>query len=259
MDAYLVGLGALVGLFTLLWVVSLPLRDASIVDSFWGPAFLVASAAYVLRSGASPRAVLILILVALWALRLAIHIFTRNRGHGEDRRYVAMREQAGAAFWWVSLFRVFLLQAVLAWLISAPLAAAIASAAPLGLADALGVLLWGAGLAIETAADAQLRAFRADPAARGTVLRTGVWAWSRHPNYFGEALLWWGYFVLALAAGAGWTIFAPLLMTFLLVRVSGVALLERDLAQRKPGYADYMREVPSFIPRPPRSATRVGR
>ena len=251
--AAVTGLLAILTLFTLLWLVSIRLRDASIVDSFWGPAFLVATLAYATAIGvATARSALILLLVAVWAIRLGVHIFSRNRGHGEDPRYVALRQKAGASFWWVSYFRVFALQALLAWLISAPLLATQRSDAPFGLLDGLGLVLWTIGFVFEVVADRQLGRFRADPRSKGQVLRSGVWAWTRHPNYFGEALLWWGYFAIAAGAGGWGTMFAPLLMTYLLVRVSGVALLERGLAERRPGYADYIREVPAFIPRPPR-------
>jgi len=249
----LTGLAAIVALFTLLWLVSLRLRDASIVDPFWGPAFVVAAAAYVQAGGSlTTRGALVLAILALWAVRLGVHIYTRNRGHGEDPRYQVFRRQAGGAFWWVSFFRVFLLQAVLAWIISAPLLAAVRANVPLGVLDVLGLAIWAIGLAVEAIGDLQLRRFRADPASKGRVLRTGLWAWTRHPNYFGEALLWWGYYVIAAGAGGWWTVFAPALMTFLLVRVSGVALLERGLAERRPSYTEYIRDVPSFIPRPPR-------
>lgn len=249
----LAGFAAILALFTLLWLASLRLRDASIVDPFWGPAFLLATAVYLAGAGsATPRGLIVLAIVGIWAVRLGVHIYTRNRGHGEDPRYQEFRRQGGTSYWWVSFFRVFLLQAVLAWAISAPLLAAQLADAPLGPLDLAGLALWAAGLLFEAIGDMQLRAFRADPASKGRVLRTGLWAWTRHPNYFGEAVLWWGYFVIALGAGGWWTIFAPALMTFLLVRVSGVALLERGLAARRPGYAAYVREVPAFIPRPPR-------
>lgn len=249
----LAGLGAIAALFTLLWLASLRLRDASIVDPFWGPAFLLATAVFLVgTSPATPRGVIVLTIVAIWALRLGLYINARNRGQGEDPRYQEFRRRGGAAYWWISLFRVFLLQAILAWVISAPLLAAQLSDAPLGPLDIAGLALWAAGFLFEVVGDQQLRAFRADPTSKGRVLRTGLWAWTRHPNYFGEAVLWWGYFVIALGAGGWWTVFAPALMTFLLVRVSGVALLERGLAARRPGYAEYVREVPAFIPRPPR-------
>lgn len=251
----LAGFAAILALFAVLWLASLRLRDASIVDPFWGLAFLLATAVYFAGAGsATPRRVIVLAIVGIWAVRLGLHIYTRNRGLGEDPRYQEFRRQGGASYWWISFFRVFLLQAILAWIVSAPLLAAQLADAPLGPLDFAGLALWAAGLLFEAIGDMQLRAFRADPASKGRVLRTGLWAWTRHPNYFGEAVLWWGYFVIALGVGGWWTIFAPALMTFLLVRVSGVAFLERGLAARRPGYAEYIRDVPAFIPRRPRGA-----
>ncbi len=251
---------AILALLTVVWIASVRLRDASIVDWFWGPAFLVAAVTYVIRAGTlTARSDVLIVIVAVWALRLAVHIYIRNRGHGEDARYQVFRAQAGDAFWWISFFRVFLLQSILAAIISAPLLAAAFADAPLGPLDWLGVAVWLVGFSFEALADLQLRRFRADPATRGQVLRTGLWAWTRHPNYFGEAVLWWGYFLVALSSGGWWTIFAPLLMTFLLVRVSGVALLEQTVVARRPGYADYIRDVPAFIPRRPGRARGADR
>lgn len=252
------GLAATSAVLAPLWMVSLRLRNASIADIFWGPSLLAAAGWYALSAGVTtPRQGLVLLLVALWAARLAISIWARGRGHGEDPRYRALRERDGASFWWTSLFRVFLLQAFLAWIISAPLFVATGAAAALGPLDIIGALLWLSGFALEAIADEQLRRFRADPAQRGAVLRSGLWAWSRHPNYFGEALLWWGIFLIALSAGGWWTVFAPVLLVLLLVRVSGVALLERGLRERRPGYAAYISEVPAFVPRRPRPARPV--
>ena len=186
--------------------------------------------------------------MGLWAARLGSHLLRRNRSHGEDPRYVAMRAQHGARFWWVSLFTVFLLQATLAWIVSLPLQAAIVSTTPLGILDGVGVLAWIAGFTCEAVADAQLARFRADPNNRGTVLDTGLWRYSRHPNYFGDALLWWGIGLLGAAAGAWAALVGPLLMNVLIVRVSGVSLLEKDIGDRRPGYREDVRRTSSFVP-----------
>jgi steroid 5-alpha reductase family enzyme len=159
-----------------------------------------------------------------------------------------MRAQHGARFWWVSLFTVFLLQAALAWVVSLPLQAAVASTTPLGILDGVGVLAWIAGFTCEAVADAQLARFRANPSSRGTVLDTGLWRYSRHPNYFGDALLWWGIGLLGAAAGAWAALVGPLLMNVLIVRVSGVSLLEKDIGDRRPGYREYVRRTSSFVP-----------
>lgn len=235
------------------WMVSVARRDVSIVDSLWGPMIALAPWAYLAATTQSgPRAVLVLILSSAWALRLAGHITWRNRGHGEDRRYQAIRARNQPNFAFKSLYLVFGLQAVLAWVVALPLMAALASERPLGWLDLLGAGLWLAAIVFEAVADWQLARFKADPSHRGQVMDHGLWAWSRHPNYFGECLAWWGAWLVAVAAGAAWTVVSPLLMTLLLLRVSGVVLLERDLLERRPAYRDYVARTSAFIPRPPR-------
>jgi len=238
---------------TLLWLVSLRTGDASIIDAFWGPGFALAALAYHLvdhRLG--PRSALVLVLVFTWAVRLGIHLFRRNRSRGEDPRYVAMRSKYGERWGRVSLFRVFWLQGVILWIVSMPLYAAIREPDGLVRLDYFGAALVLVGLAFETVADAQLTRFRADPANKGRVLDTGLWRYTRHPNYFGDAVVWWGFYVIAVAAGAWWTIFAPSIMTWLLTRVSGVPLLEKGLAASRPGYEDYVRRTSPFVPWPPK-------
>jgi steroid 5-alpha reductase family enzyme len=247
----------LAGGMSALWLLSLPLRNASIVDACWGPAFAVAGWGAALRAGvplASPRTALALALVTLWSARLALHLLVRNAGTGEDPRYAAMRRGHGARFWWVSLLTVFLLQAALAWAISLPVQLAILAGGPLGWLDGLAALTWLAGFAFETIGDLQLTRFRADPRNRGRALDTGLWRYTRHPNYFGDALLWWGFGLLGVAAGAPWTLFAPALMTFLLLKVSGVALLEQGMAGRRPAYRAYVERTNAFLPWRPRPA-----
>lgn len=248
---------ALVAGMVALWLVSLPLRNASIVDVFWGPAFVVAAwTAALAGDGGGARRPLALALVSLWGLRLGLHLARRNLGHGEDPRYAAMRGGHGRRFWWVSLFTVFLLQAALAWVISLPVQAAVLGpATPLGLLDLAAAVLWATGLAFEAIGDAQLARFRADPRNRGRALDTGLWRYTRHPNYFGDACAWWGLGLLGVSAGAPWTLISPLLMTFLLLKVSGVALLERDIAERRPAYRDYVARTSAFFPWFPRKAS----
>ncbi len=237
-----------------LWGLSLRRRDASIADVFWGPGFLlVAGLGAWLGTAPLARRLLVLALVAVWAVRLALHIGARSRGRGEDYRYREMRARHGARFGMVSLFSVFLLQGALLWVVALPLMVAQSAPAParLGLWDLAGALLWATGFLFEAVADRQLALFRAR-GGPGRVMDRGLWRYSRHPNYFGEAVLWWGLFLLAAGtAGGGWTIVAPLLMTFLLLRVSGVALLERGMAQR-PGWAEYAARTSAFVPLPPR-------
>jgi steroid 5-alpha reductase family enzyme len=241
---------------TLLWLLSLQLKNASIVDIFWGPGFmLVTWLAFALApQGYLPRKVLVSLLATVWGLRLALHIGIRNRGRPEDFRYARWRTANGPRWWWLSYIQVFLLQGLLMWIISAPLIAAQTAGFPAILTplDWLGALIWAFGLLFELIGDAQLAQFKADPRNQGRILTRGLWKYTRHPNYFGEAVLWWGFYILAVAAGKWWTIFSPILMTFLLLRVSGVAMLERAL-QLRPGYEEYMRRTSAFFPWLPRS------
>lgn len=256
LEVALAGLAVVLAAMTVLWLISLKIEDVSIVDPFWGPGFLLVTVCYVaLTTDPGPRAWLVLVLVALWALRLGVHLLGRNLRSGEDSRYAAMRERGGASFPMVSLFTVFWLQAVLLWIISAPLFAAVTSGEALGMLDLVGAAVLLTGIVLEAVADRQLKAFKADPANRGQVLDSGLWRYSRHPNYFGNAVLWWGAYLIAVAAGGAWTVFGPLLMTFLLLKVSGVTLLERGMEERRPGYADYVRRTSAFVPWPPKAAS----
>jgi len=255
MGVYLSGLALVAASMTLLWLLSLPLRNSSIADIFWGPGFALVSWCYfVLGTKPAPRLLLLCLLVSLWGARLAVYILLRNWGKGEDYRYRQWRSAAGGQWWWKSLFKVFWLQGLLIWMISAPLAAA--GAAPAGttlnLVDVAGVLLWAAGFFCEAIADWQMARFKANPANRGRLMDRGLWRYSRHPNYFGDAVQWWGLFMVSSAGGGAWTVFSPILMTYLLLRVSGVTLLESTLTQQKPGYEDYRRRTSTFFPWRPR-------
>lgn len=250
--ALLLALSAL----TLIWVVSLVIQDVSIIDVFWGLGFVLISAAAIGRHGPpDPRDLLIFAIVTVWAARLALHLFLRWRrlGH-EDRRYAAMRRKAGPRFAILSLFTVFWLQAGILWVVSLPLQAAFsAPLSDLGPLDFAGAAIAIAGLVIEALADYQLTRFGRDPANSGRVLNTGLWAWSRHPNYFGDTVLWWGVFLLCISAShVWWTAIGPIVMTYFLLNVSGVPMLERKMADRRPEYAEYIRRTSSFVPWPPR-------
>jgi steroid 5-alpha reductase family enzyme len=242
--------------FVGLWMVSLRTRDVSIVDIYWGPGFaVIATIAACTGGGTDPRRLLVLALVALWGLRLGGYLLWRNHGRGEDFRYAAMRRGIGARFWLVSLATVFLLQTALMWIVSWPAQWAVAVPSPpsLGLFDAIGVALWTVGIVFEAGGDLQLARFKADPANAGAVMDRGFWRYTRHPNYFGDACVWWGIYAVACAVPGGWrTLPGPLVMTVLLRRVSGVPMLERSLAKRRPGYADYVARTSVFLPRPPR-------
>lgn len=258
----LAGLGMLLSLALALpvWLASLPLRDASLADRVWPLLIAAPALLYAFALPVDTRSAAMLALVLAWALRLGFHIWRRNRGHGEDRRYRAMRTRNEPHFWLKSLWLVFGLQALFAWLVAMPMLAALVGGGPAGVLDAAGALLAVAGLLFEAIADAQLVRFRrAGPAGRGgrddRVMDRGLWHWSRHPNYFGEACVWWGLGLMALSAGgasAAWSLVSPLLMTVLLLEVSGVALLEHDIAERRPAYREYAARTSAFIPRPPR-------
>jgi steroid 5-alpha reductase family enzyme len=235
-----------------LWLLSLRLRNASIVDVWWGPGF-AAIALLGLHLGPGDR--LVSALTAIWGLRLGAYLLWRNAGAGEDPRYAAMRRHHGQRFPRVSLFTVFGLQGLLMWFVSLPvqLANAAGPATGSGGFRAAGVLLWAVGMFFEGLGDWQLARFRADPANAGRVMNRGLWRYTRHPNYFGDFCVWWGIFTAALAApGAIFAVASPLLMSFLLLRVSGVALLERSIGARRPGYAEYRRRTSAFVPLPPR-------
>ncbi len=255
-EAYGIALGVVLAYMTAIWLVSLRLRDASIVDVFWGLGFLLAALVYaVLADGYWGRQILVVGLVAVWGLRLSLYILRRNWGKGEDPRYRVWREQAGGAFWWVSFFRVFMLQGVLLWVISAPLLAAQISDDPSRISptDLVGLLVWTVGFSFEAVGDYQLARFKRDPENKGRVMRSGLWAYTRHPNYFGDATVWWGLFIIAAGTPGGyWTFFSPAIMTFLLVRVSGVALLERSQRATKPEYRAYVESTSAFFPWFPR-------
>jgi steroid 5-alpha reductase family enzyme len=252
---YGIGLLVILGCMTVLWLISLYLKNSSIVDIFWGTGFVVVNGVYLALSpdGFLPRQLLIGILVTVWGLRLSIHVLTRNWRTGEDFRYRKWREENGPRWWWKSFFQVFLLQGLLMSIVSAPLLAANYGPRPdrLTVIDAVAVIFWGVGFFFESVGDAQLVRFKADSANKGKVLDTGVWRYSRHPNYFGDAAQWWGFYLIGACAGGWWTIFSPIIMTLLLLRVSGVALLEKNMETR-PGYKEYIQRTNAFIPGPPK-------
>ena len=237
------------------WGLATLRRNVGLVDIFWS-LFMLVAALWYFRSQEAPsaRAVLVLALTAVWALRLAVYLLLRNWSAPEDHRYQAIRARNQPGFVWKSLYLVFALQAVLALVVAAPLYAAITAGQPLQLLDYAGATLVLAGILAEGLADAQLAAFRADVANRGRVLDHGLWRYSRHPNYFGEFCVWWGFFLLALSTGAWWTLISPLLMSVLLLRVSGVTLLEKDIGARRPGYAEYVARTNAFFPGPRKAA-----
>lgn len=256
--AMVLAAGVILALMTLGWLASLAWRDASLVDRLWSLGFVaVAWAVWSAQSGHIPRHSLVLAMTTVWGIRLAIHITRRNWGHGEDYRYQAMRRRHGKAFPLVSFFTVFALQGVIMWIIATPLMAALAVSEPKALTplDAAGAIIWLIGFAFEAVGDAQLARFKAEPANKGKVMDRGLWRYTRHPNYFGDALLWWGIWITCLSAPYGaYTVVSPILMTLLLLKVSGVAMLEKTITERRPAYAEYIRRTSAFFPLPPKKA-----
>lgn len=240
---------------TLLWILSLLTKDASIVDIFWGTGFVIATWTYFFVSETVIfRHWLIGSIVTVWGLRLSLYLAYRNIGKGEDFRYQRWREEEGKRWWWLSYIRVFLLQGLIMWIVSAPLAGIQVSATS-GLIwlDYLATLLWLIGFIFEALGDWQLMSFKANSDNKGKVLNSGLWRYTRHPNYFGDAVQWWALYLIAVSAGAWWTVFSPIIMTFFLMRVSGVTLLESSLKKRKPEYQEYIKKTSAFFPMPPKS------
>jgi len=236
------------------WLISLRRHDVSVVDSFW-PAFIVLPPLVVSLSmpAVSALAVSMLVVALAWAVRLAAHITLRHRGQPEDHRYQAIRARNQPNFALRSLYLVFALQAALALVVALPLFAAVgAPESGIGGVAALGLLLAAGGAVVEALADWQLTRFKADPAHRGQVMDSGLWRYSRHPNYFGECCIWWGLGIAVLPLGAWWALASPLLMTGLLLKVSGVTLLEKDIGERRPAYREYIARTNAFFPGPPK-------
>jgi steroid 5-alpha reductase family enzyme len=255
LTTYVISLAVILLLMVLLWLISLQIKNSSIVDIFWGAGFVISAWLYfaLTPDGYLGRKLLICTLATIWGMRLSLYILRRNWGKPEDFRYQKWRNEAGKSWWWRSFFKVFFLQGILLWIISAPLLAAQVRSLPdhWTVFDVLGVILWLVGFYFEAAGDYQLSRFKANPGNKGKILDSGVWRFTRHPNYFGDAAQWWGYFLIAAAAGGWWTVFSPVLMTLLLMRVSGVTLLEKTLETR-PGYQEYINRTSAFIPWFPR-------
>jgi steroid 5-alpha reductase family enzyme len=255
-QVWLAGLGTVSAMMVAVWIVSLVRKDASLVDRVWGLAFVVAAWTYAhFAEEPTARTWLTLALVTIWGLRLSIYITWRNWGDGEDKRYRQMREKRPDTFAVRSLVTIFLLQAVLAWFISLPLLAATFYGEPTGLTwlDYLAVAVWLVGFVFEAGGDWQLSRFLADPSNRGKVNDRGLWRYTRHPNYFGDTVVWWSFFLLALATGAWWAALGSLAMTFFIVKVSGVAMTDRGMSKggsKREGYDEYVRRTNSFFPGP---------
>ena len=262
LTAAAISLFAVLLTMTSVWAVHLRDEDASIVDPVWGIAIWTAGLVYALGSGRAlvDGRLVVLVLSGAWAARLASHLSVRHRIEGRDRRYETMRKKRGDAWWWQSLFVVFWLQAGLAWIVALPLFALSTGERSFGALGWIGVGLATAAFLFEAIADGQLARFKRDERAREDdergVLDTGLWRYSRHPNYFGEAMFWCALGLAALGQGAWWALFGPAVITFLLLRVSGVTMTEESIGERRPEYAEYIRRTNAFLPGPPRSGTQ---
>jgi steroid 5-alpha reductase family enzyme len=249
---YFLALIVILSMMIILWIISLQIKNVSIVDVFWGSGFVMICLLYFLKTGGfESRKILLMILVAAWGLRLSCYLVWRNYGKGEDFRYKKFRKDYGEGrYWWISFFQTFLLQGILMWLISAPLLGAqfYTRGNTLGIFDFVGVLIWILGFVFETGGDIQLARFKRDPANKGKVLTKGFWHYTRHPNYFGDAAVWTGFGFICIAAGCYVPVLGSVLMIALIIKVSGVALLEKTLKETKPGYREYIEKTRAFIP-----------
>lgn len=253
---------AVVVLFFLFgWLISLAMKKAVVVDVFWGlGGLLIAITAFFVADGDFSRRLLLLILVAAWALRLSTYLFFRVKGSAEeDQRYADMHSSSGKPFWLFTLTTVFLLQSIILWFNLLPVTVGSTTYLPVGLTafDYLGLLFWLIGFIFQAVGDYQLSTFKKHQENSGKVLDTGLWRYTRHPNYFGEAVLWWGIYLIAAATDPGrWTILSPILMTFLLLKVSGVAMTEKYMSEKGNAFAEYKRRTSAFFPWPPRKTNK---
>ena len=250
LELYGYAFAAVAATVTTLWLISVTIRDASIIDAFWGPLFVAIT--WVLFATnldtAGTKQLVTLFLVTAWGLRLAFHLAARNFGMGEDTRYQLWRAHGGEYWWLKSFYRVYLLQGAIALVVATPIVAAFRDPEPPFLINWIGVPIWALGFFIEATADVQLTRFRARPESRGEVIEEGLWARSRHPNYFGDALQWWGLAVFTFTGITWWAFIGPLAMTLVFVSLSN-EVIERGLVKRRPGYAQYMARTNAFFPR----------
>jgi steroid 5-alpha reductase family enzyme len=252
LSIYIINLLAVVFMMLLGWVVSVQRQNVTIVDSLWGMGFvLIAWLTLFQLDGMGMRSLLITVLTTLWGVRLALYLTWRNHGKGEDPRYAQWRSASGERFWITSLFKVFLLQAIFLWAIALVIQAGQSGGGShrLGWLDFLGTLIWLTGFVFEAVGDWQLARFKSDPANHGQVMDRGLWRYTRHPNYFGESLIWWGFFVIALSQpGNWWTVVSPVIITAVLLKMTGIPLTEKLIVEKRPGYGDYIASTPAFFP-----------
>ena len=235
---------------TSLWIVSVIIKNVSIVDLFWGLGFVLTTTLYFIKTdGAGTRKIILLFLVTIWGVRLSVYLAWRNLGKGEDFRYAQFRKSYGEKrYWWISFFQTFLLQGILMWLISAPLLGAQYYNNTISILDYTGIALWIIGFCFEAGGDFQLSRFKAELSNKGKVMDKGFWHYTRHPNYFGDSSVWWGFGLFCLASGSYLPLLGSVLMTALIIKISGVALLEKSLKEQKPEYKEYIEKTSSFFP-----------
>lgn len=245
--------------FLALWLLSLPKRDPSFIDSWWPLGMvMLAWLSFAHAPERGPHAWVLVILVTIWGSRLGIYLFIRWRQQGMDRRYAVLMKSAKRDRAWsyplASILIVFALQMLLQFVVSLPVQLGIlGTGASFGPLAWVGALLAAAGILVETVADWQLARFKSQPKNKGAALDTGLWRYSRHPNHFGDACVWWGLYMIASETGLGlWAAPGPLLLTFLLLRVSGAPTIEGHLTETRPGYANYLRRTSAFVPWPPK-------
>ena len=249
---YIWNLVAVAGMMFCGWLLSLVYKNVSLVDSLWGLGFvLIAWITFGLTEGSIGRKLLIVALTTAWGFRLSGHLTWRNWGKGEDPRYGSWRRASGDRFWIISLFKVFLLQALFLWVIALTIQYGQMPPHPVHFTwlDFAGLFIWLIGFSFESISDWQLARFKADAANKGKVMDRGLWAYSRHPNYFGESLIWWGFFCIVLSTpNSWWTVISPVIITAVLLKMTGIPLMEKTIVETRPGYRDYIRRTPAFIP-----------
>lgn len=251
MPLYIQGLLIILSMMTILWFVSVVIKNVSIVDMFWGFGFVLVNSFYFFSTESTPSKIVLFVLVTIWGLRLSVYLALRNIGKPEDFRYQEFRKKYGPnRYWWLSFFQTFLLQGILMWLISFPLLGLnlYSTSNYLNILDYFAIGIWLIGFIFEAGGDYQLAQFKKVPSNKGKVLSHGFWHYTRHPNYFGDSAVWWGYGLLCISSGAYWYVVGSVLMTLLIIKVSGVALLEKSLKDKKPDYIKYVNTTSSFLP-----------
>lgn len=242
----------MLAILTLVWVLSLVTRNAGTMDVAYSLTASLTAVGLVLVDGNySTRQMMFLLLVVIWSARLVSHASRTNLGQSQEQQpYASWRKKNGERWWWWSYFQVFLLQGGLIWIWALPMVMAIgAEPGPLTPRDTLALAIWLTGFVFQAGGDWQLKRFKANPANKGTVLQSGLWSLTRHPNYFGEAIMWWAYFVFGLAHPVGLiAIVGPLYVTWFMSKGSAAAMLDRHMLRTKPEYAAYVERVPGFFP-----------